>query len=189
MEKVRSSELMHYGTKRHSGRYPWGSGENPYQHESRFLSEVKRMEGEGLSEKEIASYFGMSVRELRAEKSLERIRLRESDRATAIELLNEGKGYSEIGRIMGKPESTIRSLVSEAASERQAVTLATADLLKKNVDEKGYIDVGKGVAASMGITDTRLETALQALKDEGYSVETIYVQQAWNRETGYLQQP
>ena len=23
-------ELMHYGTPRHSGRYPWGSGENPY---------------------------------------------------------------------------------------------------------------------------------------------------------------
>lgn len=22
-------ELMHYGTPRHSGRYPWGSGENP----------------------------------------------------------------------------------------------------------------------------------------------------------------
>ena len=24
-------ELYHYGTPRHSGRYPWGSGENPYQ--------------------------------------------------------------------------------------------------------------------------------------------------------------
>ena len=26
-------ELMHYGMPRRSGRYPWGSGENPYQHE------------------------------------------------------------------------------------------------------------------------------------------------------------
>lgn len=24
-------ELYHYGTKRHSGRYPWGSGERPFQ--------------------------------------------------------------------------------------------------------------------------------------------------------------
>ena len=24
-------ELEHYGTPRHSGRYPWGSGDNPYQ--------------------------------------------------------------------------------------------------------------------------------------------------------------
>lgn len=28
-----SSVLEHYGTKRRSGRYKWGSGENPYQHE------------------------------------------------------------------------------------------------------------------------------------------------------------
>ena len=25
------NELYHYGTKRHSGRYPFGSGERPYQ--------------------------------------------------------------------------------------------------------------------------------------------------------------
>ena len=24
-----SNILEHYGTKRHSGRYPWGSGDNP----------------------------------------------------------------------------------------------------------------------------------------------------------------
>ena len=24
--------LEHYGTPRHSGRYPWGSGKDPYQH-------------------------------------------------------------------------------------------------------------------------------------------------------------
>lgn len=23
--------IEHYGTPRHSGRYPWGSGEDPYQ--------------------------------------------------------------------------------------------------------------------------------------------------------------
>ena len=31
-ETVENEELMHYGTPRHSGRYPWGSGDNPYQH-------------------------------------------------------------------------------------------------------------------------------------------------------------
>lgn len=25
------SDILHYGTPRHSGRYPWGSGERPYQ--------------------------------------------------------------------------------------------------------------------------------------------------------------
>lgn len=28
-----NTDLMHYGTKHHSGRYPWGSGERPYQGE------------------------------------------------------------------------------------------------------------------------------------------------------------
>ena len=35
--------LEHYGTKRHSGRYPWGSGENPYQHSGDFLSRVEEL--------------------------------------------------------------------------------------------------------------------------------------------------
>ena len=26
--------LLHYGMPRRSGRYPWGSGEDPYQHSS-----------------------------------------------------------------------------------------------------------------------------------------------------------
>ena len=32
--------LMHYGMPRRSGRYPWGSGDDPYQHGKDFLSRV-----------------------------------------------------------------------------------------------------------------------------------------------------
>lgn len=35
--------LMHYGMPRRSGRYPWGSGDNPYQHSGDFLSRVEEM--------------------------------------------------------------------------------------------------------------------------------------------------
>ena len=31
--------LMHYGMPRRSGRYPWGSGEDPYQHGKDFFVE------------------------------------------------------------------------------------------------------------------------------------------------------
>ena len=34
------SYLAHYGTPRHSGRYPWGSGEDPYQNSMNFLSYI-----------------------------------------------------------------------------------------------------------------------------------------------------
>ena len=42
----RSEEyLAHFGTKRHSGRYPWGTGDRPYQDDPENLSknEVKRL--------------------------------------------------------------------------------------------------------------------------------------------------
>ena len=45
--------LEHYGTKRHSGRYPWGSGETPYQHSGDFLSRVEKFKAKGMSEGEI----------------------------------------------------------------------------------------------------------------------------------------
>ena len=35
--------LMHYGMPRRSGRYPWGSGEHPYQRTDDFLSRIKEL--------------------------------------------------------------------------------------------------------------------------------------------------
>ena len=52
-------ELYHYGTPRHSGRYPWGSGENPYQRLDRsdFITTADMMKKQGFSDKDIAEYF------------------------------------------------------------------------------------------------------------------------------------
>lgn len=172
-------ELRHYGIKRRSGRYPYGSGANPYQHEIDFLSEVKKLQKEGLTDKEIAEYFEMSIRELKAEKSLARMKVRENDRQQVLDYMADGKGPSEIARIMGKPESTIRSLANEEIASKHKQTQATIDILKTTVDAKSYVDIGQGVASSLGITDSRLETAVQALKDEGYEVHNIYVEQTW----------
>ena len=66
MNPILEDMLMHYGTPRHSGRYPWGSGENPYQHSGDFLSRVESLKKEGVSETKIAKMMGMSTTELRA---------------------------------------------------------------------------------------------------------------------------
>lgn len=55
------SVLEHYGTKRHSGRYPWGSGDNPYQHSGDFLSRVDELKKKGLSEKDILETINNSL--------------------------------------------------------------------------------------------------------------------------------
>ena len=57
--------LIHYGTPRHSGRYPWGSGENPYQRTDDFLSRVEKLKKEGLSDTEIAKFMDLSTGQFR----------------------------------------------------------------------------------------------------------------------------
>lgn len=47
------NELMHIGIARRSGRYPWGSGEDPYQRSLGFRSFQEDMKKKGLSEKQI----------------------------------------------------------------------------------------------------------------------------------------
>ena len=51
--------IMHYGMPRRSGRYPWGSGEDPYQHSKDFLGRVEEYRKQGMSEREIAETLGI----------------------------------------------------------------------------------------------------------------------------------
>ena len=60
MNSIAEDNLMHYGTPRHSGRYPWGSGDNPYQRSGDFLSRIEELKNQGLTETEIAKAMGMS---------------------------------------------------------------------------------------------------------------------------------
>ena len=59
-------ELYHYGTPRHSGRYPWGSGENPYQGDWDFKSHINGLKKKGWTQKEIAESMDMNTSQLRA---------------------------------------------------------------------------------------------------------------------------
>ena len=166
--------LEHYGMPRRSGRYPWGSGEDPYQHNQDFLSRVEALKKQGWTEtaENIKKAFGENVtlEDYRNEKSwcnYER-RLLQVNRVKS--LLADGKNKSEIAREMGINESTVRSLLNEKSEERMKVAAQTADFLKQQVAEKGMIDVGAGVEHELKITRTRLDQALYKLKGEGYEV-------------------
>ena len=73
-----SKELKHYGIKRRSGRYPWGSGEDPEQRGKSFLGQVDELAKKGLSEVEIAKGLGINTQQLRAKKSLAKAEQRKS---------------------------------------------------------------------------------------------------------------
>ena len=64
MNPIAEDILEHEGVKKRSGRYPWGSGKNPYQHSGDFLSRVEELSKDGISEKELAEAIGLSTTDL-----------------------------------------------------------------------------------------------------------------------------
>lgn len=164
--------LMHYGIKRRSGRYPWGSGDNGYQHDRDFLGRVDELKKAGWTEtpENIKNEFGLTTTQYRTEKALCKSERRMLDVARAKSLKEDGLGATEIGKIMGVNESTVRSLLNDRAEARMNQARKTADFIKKQIDEKGMIDVGVGVERELGISKEKLNEALYILEKEGYPV-------------------
>lgn len=172
--------LKHYGIKRRSGRYPWGSKGNVYTRSASMLDTIDNMRIKGLSEKEIASGFGMSIQDLKNAKAIARSEKWAGDSAQAQRLLDKGWSKVAIGERMGINESSVRSLLDPARIQRNEVLSATANTLKRHVDKSGFIDIGSGVENHMGITNNKLKSAVGALKDEGYLVYNIRQEQMGN---------
>ena len=167
-EKPSLEDLMHYGTPRHSGRYPWGSGKDPHQHSEDFLSRVNELKKQGLSEKEIADAIGLTTTQLRVQKSLAKDEQRTLQVDRARSLREDGLSTNKIAEKMGIAESSVRSLLNSESEARMNAAKKTADFLKKQVDEKGMIDVGTGVERELGVSKEKLKQALYILERDGY---------------------
>ncbi len=173
--------LMHYGMPRRSGRYPWGSGEHPFQHSGDFLSRIDELKKQGLSEAEIAKALDLITTQLRVQKSLAKNEQRALAVETAKGLREKGYSLNEIAVQMGYTnESSVRSLLNENAEARMNQAEKTADFLRQQVDEKGMIDVGTGVERELGISKEKLNQALYILELEGYNTFGGGVPQATN---------
>lgn len=181
MNPIAEDILMHYGVKRRSGRYPWGSGKEPYQHSGDLLSRVNELKGKGLTEKEIAESIGLSTTDLRMQIRVanhERKQL-EYDRIKSI--MDDGiTSPTEIGRIMGKSESTIRSMIKENTVANRNRGQATAEILKRELETKGILDVGVGVERELGVSPGTLKEALFILETQGYKHFGVGMSQVTN---------
>lgn len=175
-----SKSIAHYGTPRHSGRYPYGSGENPYQHELDFLGNVEKLRARGLSEKEIAYSMQMNTSQLRKHVANANDAIRAYEIATMYKLYDKGLSRSAVARRMGVNESTLRGYEDKAREKRMTSTARNAQLLKEAVDNdaNGFIDVGAGIEHHLGITKHSLGNALNMLQKDGYQIQTVYVEQA-----------
>lgn len=183
MGTVAEDILMHYGMPRRSGRYPWGSGDDPYQHGSRdLLGRIEELKKQGWTEtpENIKKEFGLTTTQYRIEKSLAKDERRMLDVARARSLKEDGKGPTEIGREMGIPESTVRSLLNDKSEARMKQAQETANHIRNMIETKGMIDVGTGVERELNISKEKLKEALYILEREGYPVYKGGIPQATN---------
>lgn len=170
--------LAHYGTKRHSGRYPYGSGGDDASRHRDFLGQVAALKKQGLTEAQIAEGMGLeSTTKLRAMKSIAKNAEKQHKINQAERLRATGMSVSEVGREMGINESSVRSLLAPGVKEKADILQTTANMLRDTVEERGVIDVGSGVELHLGISDTRLKTAVSMLEEEGYKVHYVKIQQ------------
>lgn len=169
IDKPPLDELIHYGMPRRSGRYPWGSGKDPYQHSTDFLGRIDELTKNGMSEKQIAESMGLTTTQLRIQKSMAKEERRSLDVARAKGLREKGYSLQAIADEMGyKNDSSVRSLLNDKSEARMNQAKSTADFLKKQVDEKGMIDVGAGVERELNVSREKLKQALYMLEMEGY---------------------
>lgn len=184
-------ELMHYGTPRHSGRFPFGSGKDPYQHSIDFLGRVEELRKNGFTytdddgktwsgDMAIAKSMGLSSTQFRTELALATDE-RRMGQVTRVKALKEkGLGASAIGREMGISESTVRSLLNERSEARMKQAKDTAAFIAKELETKGMIDVGPGVELELNISREKLKEALYILEREGYPVYSGRIPQVTN---------
>lgn len=171
MNPIAEDILKHYGMPRRSGRYPWGSGENPFQRSGDFLSRVEELKKDGLSETEIAKNIGLTTTQLRTQVGLAKDERRTLQVDTAKGLREKGYSLNEIAKRMGfANDSSVRSLLNEHTEARMNQAKKTANFLREQVSKKGMIDVGTGVERELGISKEKMKEALYILEREGYEV-------------------
>ena len=177
-------QLVHYGTPRHSGRYPWGSGDDPVaQRNHTLLSTADDLRKQGLSQTQIAKALDITTTQLRDIRTVARNERIQDEIHMANKLKEKGLSNGAIAARMREAgykvngESRVRDLLKPQKEVKAKIIDNVTDSLRRAVDEKEYIDVGSGVEYQLGITSTKLRSVLQRLKDEGYPTYEVKIEQ------------
>lgn len=172
-----SAYLEHYGILRKSGRYPWGSGGTQTVRNASFLDYVADLRKQGLSEVEISRGLDISTTQLRAAKTIAKNEQKQSQIGQAERLRTKGLSNVAIGERMGLNESSVRALLADGTKERADILQTTASMLKDQVAQKKFVDIGSGVENHIGISATKLNAAVAILREQGYEVHKVKFEQ------------
>jgi len=162
--------LAHYGTPRHSGRYPWGSGENPYQGDFNFKAHIDTLRAKGWKNTEIAKSMGMNTTQLRAKIDIAGENMQKWRNSEIYKLRDKGFRPSAIAKRLGVPDSTVRHVLNTSDTVKANSTRAVADELKKELDAGRLLDIGHGCENQMRISKDKLRHAIALLEQEGYKI-------------------
>ena len=120
--------------------------------------------------KQIADELHLSTTDLRMQVRVAKHERRALQADRARSLREDGKTLDEIASILGYAnDSSVRALLNENTAANKNKAQATAEILKKELAEKGAIDVGTGVERQLGVSTGVLQEALFILETEGYN--------------------
>lgn len=160
--------LIHYGTPRHSGRYPWGSGKDPQRSKS-LTQRVAELKNQGVSEPDIAKAFGFpTTTALRARLHMDKEAMYGAQVAMATRLKQKGYSDSAIARRLNVSPNTVKNLLSVETQMRHKATQATKEMIQKETDEKGMIDIGTGSNLLIGVPRSKMDVSIAELETKGY---------------------
>ncbi len=165
----KDKDATHYGTPRHSGRYPWGSGKNP-QRNRNFIQRADDLAAQGLSKKEIAKAMGMSTGDYVAMRKVYKNQIDAENQLKAIKLHEKQWSNTKIAEELGVSEGTVRNMLNPNKKQRVDTVANIANELKDVLKEKPYLDIGEGVNRQLNISEEQLHAARLLLEDEGYTV-------------------
>lgn len=149
-----SKHLAHYGIKRRSGRYPWGSGEDPYQGDPSYQKIAKRLHEQGLSEEDIRNNFG---KELKGKNTVP-----PGFHNTYNELRRSGKSEVDIANMYNCTVREIRRMRSISTNNAKIENIQSAVKMK----EHGYSNTA--IAEKLGTNESTVRNWLS----EGFAERT-----------------
>lgn len=196
--EVNDEVLAHYGVGHldggHSGRYPYGSGDNPNQHEIGLGKKISAMKKQGMSEREIAKALGFfnykgepSIKEMRIANAIESNNRKKKFLAEIPAMAERGMSKKEIAEATGLSMSSVNNYLNPNREIKIDKAARVAEMLKEELKTKHYLDVGAGTEydavaddGTAGVSRTMMETAIGMLRAEGYQYHKIKVPQLGN---------
>lgn len=121
-----SNELYHYGMPRRSGRYPYGSGDRPYQHGS-----VRKKSGNDLSDIETKDLKAYNNRR-KAEEEYRRWQKKDQNKEEGVDKL---ENISNISNNVNNAFNNTSQRINDAFREEHRKQKSSIDLSNMSDDE------------------------------------------------------